>query len=163
MRSGYNWNKYFMGWLDKISFNYWIMQNNSEGNRGNKSVITNWWCSSLNLEHLRGAHFTLDRHMARGEWCSGGPGTETRTRWAWHHRDYPDVIGHGREPGDRKPWGVTMNEWIIKETNIFIFSLLAQGSFPTPEQGSVVRLQRAGVMWDFWEMIVEISPWELRL
>lgn len=92
MRSGYNWNKYFMGWFDKISFNYGIMQNNSEGNHANKSVIINRWCSSLNLEHLRGAHFTLDRHMARGGWWQGGWGNSGREH---RHRrpDGHDIIG----------------------------------------------------------------------
>lgn len=76
------------------------MQSNSEGNRANKSVITNRWRSSLNLEHLREAYFTLDRNMAQDRWRQGGRGLgrhgDRDTDKADGRRDGHDDVGTTR-------------------------------------------------------------------
>lgn len=71
------------------------MQSNSEGNHVNKSVITNRWHSSLSLEHLRGAHFTLDKHTAQG---GGWQGSWETRGWGHSHsrHDGHDITGTTR-------------------------------------------------------------------
>lgn len=53
-----------MSWFDKVSFNYWIMQTDSERNRVEEPLLTNPSCfsgSKFRSSHC-GPHVTLDSH-----------------------------------------------------------------------------------------------------